>query len=67
MLTNSGKVCGVIVQYCYTGVIKFYDMEPNTLIDTLNEFIVRILQKFYKIILIIDINFIIINIFSIQE
>ena len=39
-------------------------MEPNTLIYALNEFIV-IYRKFYKIILIIDKNFIIINIFSI--
>ena len=38
-------------------------MEPNTLIYTLNEFIV--MAKFYKIILIIDTNFTIINIFSI--
>ena len=40
-------------------------MEPNTLIYALNEFIVLSISKFYKIILIIDTIFIIINIFSI--
>ena len=56
----------MIVQYLfiiktYTGFIKFYDMEPNTLIFALSEFIVI----YRKIILIIDNLFIIINIFSI--
>ena len=35
----------------YTGFIKFYDMEPYTLIFALDEFIII----YYKIILIIDI------------
>ena len=49
----------------YTGFMKFYDMEPNTLIYALNEFIV-IYCTIYKIILIIDKKkIIIINIFSI--
>ena len=59
----------MIVQYCllqitktYTGFIKFYDMEPNTLIYGLNEFIVIYRNK---TILIIDTIFTIINIFSI--
>ena len=45
----------------YTGFIKFYDTEPNTLIYALSEFIVI----YYKIIVIRDTIFIIINLFSI--
>ena len=40
-------------------------MEPNTLIYALNEFIVIYITKFYKITLIIDTFFTIINIFLI--
>ena len=51
--------CSVLfIKKTYTGFIKFYDMEPYTLIFALDEFIII----YYKIILIIDI---IINIFSI--
>ena len=51
-----------MVQYCtYTGFIKFYDMEPNTLVYAMNEFTV-IYRKFFTII---DTFFTIINIFSI--
>ena len=54
--------CSVLfITKTYTGFIKFYDMEPNTLIYALNEFIVI----YCKIILIIDTFFTIINIFSI--
>ena len=54
--------CSVLfITKTYTGFIKFYDMEPNSLINVLNEFIVI----YRKIILIIDTIFTIINIFSI--
>ena len=54
--------CSVLfITKTYTAFIKFYDMEPNTLIYVLNEFIVIN----HKIILIVDTIFTIINIFSI--
>ena len=44
-LTKSGKICKVIVQYCLLQNLYWvFDMEPNTLIYALNEFIVIILH-----------------------
>ena len=57
--------CSVLfITKTYTGFIKFYDMESNTLVYALNEFIV-IYRKILQIILVIDTIFIIINLFLI--
>ena len=49
-MVNLQSDCSLLfITKTYTGLIKFYDMEPNTLINALNEFIViyrKILQNF---------------------
>ena len=52
--TKSGKICKVdclvlFITTTNTGLITFYDMEPNTLIHALNEFIVIISKKYTKL------------------